>query len=178
MGNTEPSLSVLYKDKYIVSNDGTVIRTDAKRAYSTKTNGGYMRLTDGTSLHRLIYTLFVGAIPAKCVINHIDGNKENNAVSNLEAVTYQENMRHAANVIKSGNYLVHRKLTDEDVLDIVKTLRDTDERIVDIALKYSVSENAICRINAGQNYTRLTLGRCNDYPIRSKGLVTLKRGTL
>lgn len=55
--------------------------------------------------HRLVYMTFVSDIPAfnksgvgleRMEINHIDKNKSNNAVWNLELVTHSENMNHSA----------------------------------------------------------------------------------
>lgn len=37
-------------------------------------------------LHRLVYENFIGEIPAGFEVHHIDGNKQNNAVTNLEAL--------------------------------------------------------------------------------------------
>ena len=47
-------------------------------------------------VHRLIAKLFLGEPPkGKPLINHIDGNKQNNHVSNLEWCSYTENNSHA-----------------------------------------------------------------------------------
>lgn len=46
-------------------------------------------------IHRLMYRTFVGAIPPNMEINHIDHNKHNNSLSNLELVTREENMKKA-----------------------------------------------------------------------------------
>lgn len=45
--------------------------------------------------HRLVYEAFYGKIPDGMQINHIDGNKLNNSINNLETVTNQENTQHA-----------------------------------------------------------------------------------
>jgi hypothetical protein len=42
-------------------------------------------------LHRVVYELAHGTIPAGLHIDHIDGNKSNNLLSNLRLVTHQEN---------------------------------------------------------------------------------------
>ena len=46
--------------------------------------------------HRLIYECIEGQIPTNYEINHIDSNRQNNCIYNLEAVTHSENMKHAA----------------------------------------------------------------------------------
>jgi len=68
------------------------------RQYSNK---GYLRvaLTDSFGkvkyylVHRLVLTVFLGY--SELDVNHIDGNKKNNRVENLEWVTKSENQIHA-----------------------------------------------------------------------------------
>jgi len=72
--------------------------TKTKEKYDTK-----VRLLDkdGVSkdvlIHRLIATAFIPNPENKPEVNHIDGDPSNNAISNLEWCTHQENMTHAAN---------------------------------------------------------------------------------
>lgn len=44
-------------------------------------------------INRLVYEAFVGEIPSKWEINHLDENKENNHLENLEACSHGDNMR-------------------------------------------------------------------------------------
>jgi hypothetical protein len=53
-------------------------------------------------VHRVVYTFFKGEIPDGMYVNHIDGNPGNNALSNLEAVTPRENLKHAVHVTKTN----------------------------------------------------------------------------
>lgn len=62
-------------------------------------------------IHRLVAIHFIGPIPDGKEVNHLDGDKENNAISNLEYVTRLENVRHALR-------LGLRKLRAEDAPNV------------------------------------------------------------
>lgn len=60
-------------------------------------------------IHKLVYSLFNEDYDEQKQINHIDGNKNNNSLKNLELVTSSENMIHSYyklnnNIIKIGQY--------------------------------------------------------------------------
>lgn len=49
------------------------------------------------TVHRIVATVFIRPPGARECVNHIDGNRQNNVVGNLEWVTYRENNAHARN---------------------------------------------------------------------------------
>lgn len=59
-----------------------------------KNNNWYKR-----KVHRLLALAYLPNPNNKCDVNHIDGNKSNNNLSNLEWATRSENMKHAWNNI-------------------------------------------------------------------------------
>lgn len=70
---------------------------------------GYIRLTlmkNGKPkrlfVHRLVGNTFISNEKQLPQINHIDGNKKNNSVENLEWVTLKENQQHRRNILKKG----------------------------------------------------------------------------
>ena len=68
--------------------------TKNHRAKSTN-NAGYfiIQLERCYTIHRIVAETFLGSIPEGYDVDHIDGDKSNNSVTNLEIVTHQENMR-------------------------------------------------------------------------------------
>ena len=98
-----------YDDKYKVSNTGRVINKITN--YELKPwiiNSGYKQVsvTEGSVLvHRLVAKLFIPSNNTKLnVVNHIDNDKLNNNVDNLEWVDYKGNSLHA---IKQGRLNTH-----------------------------------------------------------------------
>lgn len=102
-------------DKYVISSDGYVLNTKTnKPVVFSKDKKGYMkaRLYSPNStnpdkrkpfrLHRLIAKAFLNTYSDKLQVNHIDGDKTNNHISNLEMVTASENMYHAWNNLDSS----------------------------------------------------------------------------
>lgn len=59
----------------------------------------YVRVNiDKYALHRIVASTFIENIYDKPFVNHIDGNKTNNSVNNLEWVTVKENNQHNHNI--------------------------------------------------------------------------------
>lgn len=71
-------------------------------------------------------------------VNHIDGNKENNNLDNLEWVTCSENIKHAWRIglnNQDGSKNRMAKLTEEKVLEIINLFKTTslsDRKIADM----------------------------------------------
>lgn len=85
---------------YEVSNLGNVRKKSTGQLLRTSLNrkGGYERVAmNGTHkyVHRLVADSFYDGDHSNMDVNHIDGDKHNNKLSNLEWCTRQENIKHA-----------------------------------------------------------------------------------
>lgn len=89
--------------KFYISNLGNVKNSESNVIYSQfKGNSGYNQVCiniggkkKSMMIHRLVAKAFIPNPLNKPQVNHIDGNKLNNKVDNLEWVTGKENMKHA-----------------------------------------------------------------------------------
>lgn len=88
---------------YLVSDDGKIYSKKMRKYLTPKVNhDGYHRVQiweNGkcrfVSWHRIVAETFIPN-PNNCeVVNHIDGDKQNNCVKNLEWCTQAENIQHA-----------------------------------------------------------------------------------
>jgi len=88
-------------DGYFATEDGRIYSSKTKRHLKPSSNGsGYQHLVLRVNnksvdryVHRLVMEAFKGASDLE--VNHIDGDKNNNNLSNLEYVSSSENKNHA-----------------------------------------------------------------------------------
>lgn len=155
-----------YEGLYIVSDQGRVMsmheehgnrgetRSKSGHLMKPQDNGkGYKMVQlsrDGKKkfslIHRLVAIAFLENSDDKPDVNHIDGDKSNNCLSNLEWVTKKENMAHAWGVLHSVP--TNRDFTEEQILSI-----RSDERCEqEIADEFGVAQSTINAIRTGRTY--------------------------
>lgn len=91
------------KGEYFVSNYGRIKHNNKILSCSIHSDGyifsTFRHIETGKfvqrPVHRLVAEAFIEKAPNKKYINHIDGNKMNNSVSNLEWCSQSENVKHA-----------------------------------------------------------------------------------
>ena len=94
-----------FEDEYKISSNGDIIYKKNNKNINTRiSKDGYIRVTLYyqnksyiKSVHRLTAETFIERKPIinNLEVNHIDGNKLNNNINNLEWVTHKENIMHA-----------------------------------------------------------------------------------
>ena len=148
-------LWIAYDDDYSISNYGRVKR-NFKNHYRILSGSlhddGYLFVTiHGVQhpVHRLVAKLHLPyTYDESKVVNHKDGNKQNNFSSNLEWVTQKENIAHSLSNGLQPNAITtyNGKFTESQRLEI-KSLWDEGKMSKrEIAKKFGVSHTCICDI--------------------------------
>ena len=139
-----------FEGLYSISNTGTIISHHKRNANKVITQrndrGGYktVRLSKNGKVstqfvHRLMALTFIDSLFGKKFVNHIDGDKQNNSVENLEWVSHSENMIHAYKiglVVKSKH--VARKVVDMCSGTIYKSIKEASDKT---GIPYSTCKN-------------------------------------
>lgn len=170
--------SIGHPSGYFITKGGKVISIKSGKPYVMSehiSKVGYPAVglkhdgkTRAVHIHRLLALAFIPNPQGKPQVNHIDGDKTNNSINNLEWVTDSENKYHArkAGLIKttrkmrrasSGNamkmILSRRRFTDHQVVDIRSRI-DIGESFRSIARDYQCDHSLISRIASGNSYAR------------------------
>lgn len=92
-------------ERYAVSNFGRVRNNASGKILSARKGGIKYENPTVLHVHRLVAEAFLPVIEGKNCVNHIDGDKANNHLNNLEWVTNKENTAHAIqNGLMNPNY--------------------------------------------------------------------------
>ena len=153
-----------YEEHYSVSSLGNVPRekggiglcTAGRILKPKKIGNGYLGVNlckNGSEkcfrIHRLVAREFLGECPPGKEVNHIQGDKHNNRLSNLEYLTKSENVRHSYKLgkrkIPCGVSHGMSKINEKDVVLIRERYRN-GETLKNIAKDFCISFHAVSRI--------------------------------
>lgn len=159
-----------YEGLYSVTSDGRVwSHKRAKFLKACPNSRGYYVVTlrghgkSTKSVHRLVADAFIDYVDGKDQINHIDGDKSNNAVSNLEWCSSSENHRHAIYDLGRKHTDVQRKTARQNGIKCRSVTMDDARQIrLDYATgeytqrmlgsRYGISRDAVGLIVRNKTY--------------------------
>lgn len=134
--------------KYTITEDGKIFSKHYNRNLEgyIESKGEYviafLKCIDGKQRvfkwHRVIWCYFNGEIPQGMQINHIDENKTNNALSNLNLLTPQQNANHgtrneriakALSVAKTKHHIRQYNLETDETIKIWFNLTEIEKQL-------------------------------------------------
>lgn len=152
--------------KYEITQDGRVINVKLNREVSQRQSDfGYqiVCLSDHQNrpchvkVHRLVASRWIETDTEDLEVNHKDGNKKNNHVTNLEWVTSKQNKEHGWD---TGLY-THRgeshylsKLSEQQVEVLCQMLQDGC-RVAEIAKLFNTTKDVINNIRSGRSWQHI-----------------------
>lgn len=158
-----------------VTEDGKIYSLCGKERKVKPHPSGYVRVAvykDGVartcSVHRLVAQTYLENPENMLEVNHKDGVKSNNDVTNLEWCTPKENKNHAWD-----NGLYAAVLDKQQVHKICQMLQD-GRRSIDIAKEFGLHKDYIASIRAGRNWLRIS----KNYDIKTKKSQTKSTSTV
>lgn len=155
-----------WEDQYEVSRYGEVRKKSGELIGQFLNDQGYVcvRLSRPRKMmrvHRLVAIAFIPNQTELPNINHIDFDRTNNRVENLEWCTQKGNLQHSANHGRMqrdywiGKRSPSSKLTDEQVKEIRARRAISNAPFRILASAFSVSKRTIGRLLRGENYGRV-----------------------
>lgn len=147
---------VMTKDRIVkLYNGGKYLRKGTKLKGGLDTKGykqvdlRYTAAKTSKKVHRLVAETYLEPIDGLTQVNHIDGDKTNNHVDNLEWCDSKYNNVHASRL-----GLSYSKLSADDVINI-RTMISAGIRQKDIAKKYGVTDGCIIAIKKRHSWAWL-----------------------
>lgn len=149
--------------KYTVSSTGVVFGVNGNPLTPYVDDKGYLRVYPyGVShkrVHRLVAEAFLPKEEGKAEVNHIDGDKTNNDVGNLEWVDRFGNMRHAYETglspkLGKGENGLRAKLTQNqvDYIRSVYTPKHREYGQTALGKRFGVTNSCVFRIVHNMNW--------------------------
>ena len=154
--------------EYFVTYEGDVYsykHSGCHKMIPTKSANGYIKIKIcvggriyNRNIHRIVAETFIPNPENKPEVNHIDGNKHNNAVSNLEWTTRKENADHAYThgLFGKGEELARSSISDAKCREICGLLQDTSLSYNEISQAVHVSKRIVSSIAKRQSWKHIS----------------------
>lgn len=152
--------------RVVARSNGKPLRVKGQLLKTNPNSRGYPRVSlcagptraTWAAVHRLVAAAFLGQCADGMTVNHIDGDKTNNRVDNLEYVTAQDNIRHARDTglldVRGVNN-PRTKLTEDEVKEI-RRMYSAGARQVDLAEQFNIHQTNVSRIVLRKSFPLVT----------------------
>lgn len=160
---------IKFTQKYMITKDGRVFNANRNKFLKfTIDKDGYfdytLYTTNGAKHFRVARISMSTYAPIdgyeNLVVNHLDGNVQNNTLDNLEWCTIRENTIHAYKTGlahgSKGSKNSQAKLVEKDILDICDLLKQNKFSQKEIAKIYHISSSIISMIANRKIWTHIT----------------------
>ncbi len=152
-------------DRIVIKSNGRIQKTKGKSIKPNIQSNGYhffnIKISgkrSNQSFHKSVAKTFLPNPLNKPCVNHIDGNKSNNSLSNLEWCTYLENNKHARSTklcVQDGEASPLSKITEEQAVSVIKMYHKEQLRICDIRDKLNIPYGIVQKICNGTRWKHL-----------------------
>lgn len=151
---------------YYITEDGEVFSKTGHKKSIRANRDGYMyaefyenNKSTAYTIHRIVALAFIPNPENKPCVNHIDGDKSNNRVSNLEWVTYSENNYHAfatgLSKPRFGSDAANAVL-DEDTVHVICRMMQEGYRNLEIVKELGVESYLVKNIRAKNSWSQIS----------------------
>lgn len=151
---------LLNGNKFSVNNTGEW-KTLTQSKSRTDRHGGFyvnvsLKISDNPTrfkpvrVHRIVAEVFLGKIDKGMEVDHIDGDRTNNRLSNLRIVSHSENIKSAKErgVFDKGQNAFRGKLKKDDISIILQMISEGYNN-TEISKIFNIDKSNISRIRTG-----------------------------
>lgn len=155
----QKEIYIKFNEKYSISNFGNIKNIKTNKILKLRKNtNGYLKTNisvNGKIItvfpHRLVAEKFLNNNNINLQVNHIDGNKENNNINNLEFITSSENIKHAYKLgLNKGNGKKVIQLDDKN--NIINEFNSTKQAEKYLGCSDNCSKVNICCNNKRKSH--------------------------
>lgn len=162
-----------FEGLYTIDELGQIFSISKNRYLTPNLSGNYPRIKLSKNnkdymfaIHKLVASTFIGEPIYGYVVNHIDGNKMNYALKNLEYITFSDNSKHSYKLgmsksttgIKSGT----SKLSEDDIINIY----NSTDKYIEISKEYNISIPLVSLIKSGKRWASLDKSKLDPSKIK------------
>jgi len=147
--------SIINYPNYEIDNNGIIYNKYGNQISPCKNNKGYLRVSLSHNtikksflIHRLVAIHFIPNLNNYDQVNHIDGNKTNNSITNLEWCSASDNIKHSFKIGKS-NYKGENNGRCKISNIVISQIKDDFKQGLkrkELSLKYNISYSHIVSI--------------------------------